>query len=110
MGSSRSAACCRSLHSTYYRHKAQQQDPAKRSARAREDEELRKVIYRIWTEQRRVYGHRNVYKQMGYENLRAARCRVRRLMREMGLKGATRGRAWSPPPSPRQWPIGFVIW
>ena len=31
---------------------------------------------------------------MGRENLRAARCRVRRLMREMGLTGATRGRAW----------------
>ena len=41
---------------------------------------------------------------MGNENLRAARCRVRRLMREMGLKGATRGRAWvtttQPAPAP----------
>lgn len=80
--------------STYYRHKAQQRDPAKRSVRAREDEELQKIIARVWTEQRRVYGHRKVYQQMGYENLRVARCRVRRLMREMGLKGATRGRAW----------------
>jgi putative transposase len=32
---------------------------------------------------------------MGRENLRAARCRVRRLMREMGLAGAVRGRAWT---------------
>src|SRR5256885_4056038 len=31
---------------------------------------------------------------MGRENLRVARCRVRRLMREMGLAGAVRGRAW----------------
>ena len=31
---------------------------------------------------------------MGREGLRAARCRVRRLMREMGLVGAVRGRAW----------------
>jgi transposase InsO family protein len=80
--------------STYYRHKTQQRDPAKRSARAREDDELRQIIYRIWTEQRQVYGPRKVWRQMGRENLRVARCRVRRLMREMGLKGATRGRAW----------------
>jgi transposase InsO family protein len=80
--------------STYYRHKAQQRDPATRSVRAREDEELRRIIYRIWTEQRQVYGPRKVWRQMGRENLWAARCRVRRLMREMGLKGATRGRAW----------------
>src|SRR5215470_17112244 len=80
--------------STYYRHKAQQRDPAKRSARAQQDAVLRAIIRRIWTEHHQVYGHRKVYKQMGYENLRAARCRVRRLMREMGLKGATRGRAW----------------
>jgi putative transposase len=31
---------------------------------------------------------------MGREGLHAARCRVRRLMREMGLAGAVRGRAW----------------
>jgi putative transposase len=32
---------------------------------------------------------------MGREGLRVARCRVRRLMREMGLAGAVRGRAWT---------------
>src|SRR5262245_5526741 len=32
---------------------------------------------------------------MGREHLRAARCRVRRLMRDMGLAGAVRGRAWT---------------
>src|SRR5438552_3096361 len=37
---------------------------------------------------------RKVWRQMGRENLRVARCRVRRLMREMGLAGAVRGRAW----------------
>jgi putative transposase len=31
---------------------------------------------------------------MGREGLREARCRVRRLMRELGLSGAVRGRAW----------------
>jgi putative transposase len=56
---------------------------------------LRAIIRRIWTEHRQVYGPRKVWRQMGRENLYAARCRVRRLMREMGLSGAVRGRAWT---------------
>ena len=80
--------------STYFRHKAEQRDPRKRSARAQHDEVLRAIIRRIWEENHRVYGPRKVWKQMGREGLREARCRVRRLMREMGLAGAVRGRAW----------------
>jgi putative transposase len=80
--------------STYFRHKATQRDPSQRSARALRDEVLRAIIRRIWEENHRVYGPRKVWKQMGREGLRAARCRVRRLMREMGLAGAVRGRAW----------------
>lgn len=80
--------------STYFRHKAQTADPDRRSARARRDDELRAIIRRIWTEHFQVYGPRKVWKQMGREGLRVARCRVRRLMREMGLSGAVRGRAW----------------
>jgi len=55
---------------------------------------LRAIIGRIWTENHQVYGPRKVWRQMGREGLRVARCRVRRLMREMGLVGASRGRAW----------------
>ena len=73
--------------STYFRWKAEQRDPTKRSARAQHDEELRAIIRRIWTEHHQVYGPRKVW--------RAARCRVRRLMRAMGLAGAVRGRAWT---------------
>jgi putative transposase len=80
--------------STYFRHKAAQRDPSQRSGRARRDEVLRAIIRRIWEENHRVYGPRKVWKQMGREGLREARCRVRRLMREMGLAGAVRGRAW----------------
>jgi putative transposase len=79
--------------STYFRHKAQQADPTRRSARVQRDEELREIIRRIWRENHQVYGPRKVWKQMGREHLRAARCRVRRLMRDMGLRGAGRGRA-----------------
>jgi putative transposase len=80
--------------STYFRRKSHHADPTRRAARAQRDDELRAIIRRIWTEHHQVYGPRKVWRQMGRENLRAARCRVRRLMREMGLAGAVRGRAW----------------
>ena len=89
---------CRGLPiapSTYFRRKAEERDPARRSARAISDEVLRAIIRRIWEENHRVYGPRKVWKQMGRENLRVERCRVRRLMRELGLVGAVRGRAWT---------------
>ena len=80
--------------STYFRCKVEQRDPTRRSTRAQRDAVLRAIIRRIWQENHRVYGPRKVWKQMWREGLREARCRVRRLMREMGLAGAVRGRAW----------------
>jgi transposase InsO family protein len=80
--------------STYFRRKAEQRDPTKRSARAQRDDVLQAIIRRIWHEHQQVYGPRKVWKQMGREQLHAARCRVRRLMRAMGLRGAVRGPAW----------------
>ncbi len=81
--------------STYFRRKAEQRDPTRRSARAQRDEVLRAIIGRIWEEHHRVYGPRKVWKQLAREGVHEARCRVRRLMREMGLAGAVRGRAWT---------------
>ena len=80
--------------STYFRHTAQHADPGQRSVRARRDDELRAIIRRLWPEHFPVDGPRKVWRQMGREGLRVARCRVRRLMREMGRAGAVRGRAW----------------
>jgi len=80
--------------STYFRHKLIERDPSRRSVRAVSDEVLRAIIRRIYEENHRVYGPRKVWKQMGREGLRVARCRVRRLMRALGLVGASRGRAW----------------
>lgn len=92
--------------STYFRQKALQRDPNRRCTRAVGDEVLRAIIRAIWNENHQVYGPRKVWKQMGREGLRVARCRVRRLMREMDLVGASRGRAWttttrSQPETPR---------
>ncbi len=81
--------------STYFRYKLLERDPSRRSLRALGDEVLRAIIQRIWTENHRVYGPRKVWRQMGREGLRVARCRVRRLMRALGLVGAVRGRAWT---------------
>ena len=80
--------------STYFLHKARDADPTRRSPRAQRDDELRVIIRRIWTAHFRVYGSRKVWRQMGRDGLRVARCRVRRLMREMALAGAVRGRSW----------------
>jgi transposase InsO family protein len=80
--------------STYFLRKAQHQDPTKRSTRARRDDELRAAIQRIWDDNQQVYGPRKVWRQLRREGIRAARCTVERLMREMGLHGAVRGRAW----------------
>jgi putative transposase len=81
--------------STYFRHKLLARDRSRRSVRAVSDEVLRAIIRQIWDENHRVYGPRKVWKQMGREGLRVARCRVRRLMRELRLVGASRGRAWT---------------
>jgi transposase InsO family protein len=81
--------------STYYHHRARQLDPTKRSARTVRDELLKSIIQRIWREHDQAYGARKVWKQMGREGLREARCRVRRLMRDLGLVGVVRGRAWT---------------
>jgi len=77
--------------STYYAHKAEQRDPALRSARAQRDEVLREEIRRVWKDNLEVYGARKVWRQLKREGRAVARCTVERLMRELGLEGAVRG-------------------
>ena len=78
--------------STYYRQKGFRADPRRLCARKRRDRELRIEIRRVWEENFRVYGARKVWKQMKREGIDVARCTVERLMRQMGLQGAVRGR------------------
>jgi transposase InsO family protein len=80
--------------STYYAFKAQDRDPARRSRRAVRDGELRVEIERVFKENRSVYGARKVWRQLRREGIVVARCTVERLMAEMGLWGAVRGRAY----------------
>ena len=78
--------------STYYRHKAREADPTLHPARAQRDEELRVEIQRVWKENFQVYGVRKIWRQLNREGHTVARCTVARLMRELGLFGAVRGR------------------
>jgi len=80
--------------STYFLRKAQQTDATRRSTRAREDDERRTAIQRVWDENDQVYGPRKVWRQLRREGVRVARCTVERLMRDIGLRGVARGRAW----------------
>jgi putative transposase len=73
--------------STYYA--AKRRPP---SARAVRDELLKALIRRVHEENYSVYGADKVWRQLHREGVRVARCTVERLMRELGLSGAVRGR------------------
>jgi putative transposase len=78
--------------STYYEMKARQADPARLPARTRRDGELKAEIGRVHAANFGVYGARKVWRQLGREDITAARCTVERLMRSLGLRGVVRGR------------------
>jgi transposase InsO family protein len=78
--------------STYYEMKARERDPSRLPPRAIQDEELKPEIRRVHAENYGVYGARKVWKQLNREGFQVARCTVARLMREMGLRGVTRGK------------------
>jgi transposase InsO family protein len=80
--------------STYYEQKAREADPSRLSERAIRDAELREQIERVWKENFGVYGARKVWRQLAREEVPVARCTVERLMRQMGLQGAIRGRKY----------------
>jgi transposase InsO family protein len=80
--------------STYYEQKAREADPSRLPARAVRDAELREQIERVWKENFGVYGVRKVWRQLIREGVDVARCTVERLMRQMGLQGAIRGRKY----------------
>jgi transposase InsO family protein len=79
--------------STYYEYAARRRNPARLPARARRDEVLRSEIRRVWEENFQVYGVRKVWRQLCREGIAVARCTTARLMRQMGLSGAVRGKA-----------------
>ena len=88
---------CRQLPmapSVYHEAKACERNPERRSTRRKRDQELKVEIRRVFSENFGVYGVRKVWIQLNREGIRVAKCTVRRLMRELGLRGAVRGRAF----------------
>jgi putative transposase len=78
---------CPIAPSTYYG--AVSRPPSPRAAR---DERLRAAITRIHQANYGVYGARKVWLALNREGIPVARCTVERLMRELGLAGARRGK------------------
>ena len=78
---------CQIAPSTYY-------DAARRapSARAVRDEQLKAAISRVHQDNYGVYGARKVWLAAEPRGHAVARCTVERLMRELGLAGARRGK------------------
>jgi putative transposase len=75
--------------STYYAAKSRPP-----SARALRDQALQTEIRRVYDANYQVYGPRKVWRQLNREGAPVARCTVERLMRQMGLQGAVRGKTW----------------
>lgn len=83
--------------STYYDAVARRS-----SRRALRDEQLKVAIARVHAANYGVYGARKVWLALNREGVPVARCTVERLMREMGLAGARRGkRVVTTRPDPR---------
>jgi len=64
------------------------------SARQLRDKELKVEIARVHQENFDVYGTEKVWKQLRREDIDVGRDRVGRLMGELGLEGAVRGKTW----------------
>ena len=62
-------------------------DRSRLSVWAMRDEELRVEVRRVFEENFRVYGVREVSRQLRREGFDVARCAVSRLMRQWALKG-----------------------
>ncbi|MFD5978277.1 IS3 family transposase [Streptomyces bacillaris] len=80
---------CQIAPSTYYAFKKRQTAP---SARSRRDAELKELIREVFESNFRVYGARKVWHELNRQNHSVARCTVERLMRELGIASAVRGK------------------
>ena len=74
--------------STYYDQV--NREPSRRELR---DEQLKEHIRRVHAANYGVYGARKVWLTLTRDGIPVARCTVERLMTELGLSGATRGKA-----------------
>ena len=78
--------------SVYYEQKARETTPERVPPRVRRDIAMSGQIQRVYDENFKVYGARKVWRQLGREDIRIARCTVERLMRSLRLQGVRRGK------------------
>ncbi|WP_405812397.1 IS3 family transposase [Streptomyces sp. NBC_01520] len=87
---------CKIAPSTYYARRKRLQAPSARTVR---DAELKPLIQQIFDVNYRVYGDRKFWRELHRQGHVVARCAVERLMRELGVTGAVRGKKTAP-----RWP------
>ncbi|MFG3403744.1 IS3 family transposase [Streptomyces sp. NPDC048142] len=80
---------CKIAPSTYYAHHKRLAEPSARSVR---DTELKALIHEVFTTNYRVYGARKIWRELNRQGHEVARCTVERLMRDLGIAGAVRGK------------------
>ncbi|OKJ21786.1 transposase [Streptomyces sp. CB00316] len=80
---------CKIAPSTYYAYKKRLAEP---SARQLRDAGFKELISKIYTDNYRVYGARKIWRELHRQGHQVARCTVERLMRELGIAGAVRGK------------------
>ncbi|MEU1328342.1 IS3 family transposase [Streptomyces microflavus] len=80
---------CKIAPSTYYAAKKRAAEPSARRVR---DAALKELITEVHEANFRVYGARKVWRELHRQGRPVARCTVERLMRELGITGAVRGR------------------
>ncbi|MCX4404435.1 MULTISPECIES: IS3 family transposase [unclassified Streptomyces] len=84
-----SAYDCKIAPSTYYAHHKRRTTPSARTVR---DAELKEQISKVFESNYHVYGARKIWRELNRQGRRVARCTVERLMRELGIAGAVRGK------------------
>jgi putative transposase len=84
-----SSAVLQFAPSTYRENKTR-----KPSARAFRDEQLKPLITKCFEDNYRVYGAEKIWEQLLRQDIEVARCTVERLMKDVGIEGARRGKAF----------------
>jgi putative transposase len=97
--------------SSYYHAKKREAEPAAREIR---DEVLKEKIMEVWEGEkgRKVYGARKIWLELNSRGIPVARCTVERLMRELGIRGASPGRKRPPttlPGDPADRPSDLLV-
>lgn len=77
--------------SSYYEQNARLHDASRLPQRHQRDAYLCNEIKRVYEENFEVFGARKVWEALCKKDIVVARCTVERLMRQLGLRGTTRG-------------------